>query len=375
MKDFNVFITNLKQYTYGNLCGEWVSLPCTKEQMQEVFKRNEITEESGYFFTDYDLPISEMQRDFGEFQRIDELNYLAARMEYLNDDNYNKFSEIVKSAVDTFNSPADYINLIRNLDSFELIPASNDYDLGMYLVETSIGPSALEQNIPGVTRLGDYLNYEKIGYDASVNMNGMFGENCFVIKNSSYEMSYDGEVPLEYVVQPKENEKGSIKYMNGVYYEYVGRYMDSYDIVNINISKQDAISKAMDTEKDLYLTRYSDGVLKEVQVLVGDKNLYDYPRAIGEKYYEDLPEEMKNRYSMLGRLKSDCDYFLSNGHTYEKHLWAKNVEDQIKEMQKIYDSFAEGDKPEWLTQEDINNYSKDMLAARAHLLNENEMDM
>lgn len=289
MKDFNVFITNLKQYTYGNFCGEWVTLPTTRAHMKEVFDRNEITEDSGYFFTDYDLPINEMQRDFGEFQRIDELNYLAAGIEYLDDDSFNKLSEIVKSAVDTFDGPADYINLLRHLDCFELIPASNEYDLGTYLVETSIGVSALEQNIPGVTRLGDYFDYEKIGYDASVNMNGMFGENCFVIKNSSYENTYEGEIPYDYVVQPENPHK------------------------------------------------------------------FDY--------------------QFLGRLKSDCNYFLGYGNAKENVLWAGSVEEQISKMQEIYDKLPVGEKPEWLTQDDINRYSKDMIAARNGLLLENYNEM
>lgn len=196
------------------MCGEWVSLPTTRAHMQEVFERNEITEDSGYFFTDYDLPIKEMQRDFGEFQRIDELNYLAAKIEYLDNDKFNKLAEIVKSAVDTFIGPADYINLIRHLDSFEIIPASDDYELGRYLVETYIDKSILEQNIPGVINIGDYLDYEKIGYDAGINMNGMFGESYFVVKKGYYENTYDGEIPYDYLVQPENPYKFDYQFLD-----------------------------------------------------------------------------------------------------------------------------------------------------------------
>lgn len=70
--------------------------------------------------------------------------------------------------------------------------------------------------------------------------------------------------------------------------------------------------------------------------------------------------EEKGNYMMLGRLKSDCDYFLSNG--YEGHLWAGNVKSQIAEMKRLHSLFSNEKKPEWLSYEDIINYEKQMVA-------------
>lgn len=70
----------------------------------------------------------------------------------------------------------------------------------------------------------------------------------------------------------------------------------------------------------------------------------------------------KFEYIFLGRLKSDCEYFLGHGHRYEKHLWAGNVEDQIKEMKNTWNKFLEDLKPEWLTFKQIEKYEKAMLA-------------
>ena len=64
-------------------------------------------------------------------------------------------------------------------------------------------------------------------------------------------------------------------------------------------------------------------------------------------------------YMMLGRLKSDCDYFLGYGNRYEGHLWAKNVDEQIKEMKRIYNELSV--KPKGLTLEEIENYKYKML--------------
>lgn len=68
------------------------------------------------------------------------------------------------------------------------------------------------------------------------------------------------------------------------------------------------------------------------------------------------------RYMMLSRMKSDCDYYLGYGNRNERDLWANSVEKQLDYMQKIYDSFSDDMKPEWLTQEDINRYREKMLS-------------
>ena len=66
-------------------------------------------------------------------------------------------------------------------------------------------------------------------------------------------------------------------------------------------------------------------------------------------------------YMMLSRYKSDCDYFLGYGNGYEGHLYYKEVNKHCDEMKKLYDSFSDEDKPEWLTAEQIEQYRTDML--------------
>lgn len=72
---------------------------------------------------------------------------------------------------------------------------------------------------------------------------------------------------------------------------------------------------------------------------------------------EENPQEFD--YRLLSRLKSDCDYYLGNGNRDAEHcLWAKNEQGQIDKMREIYNKLKE--KPEWLSEEDINNYAKEM---------------
>lgn len=69
-------------------------------------------------------------------------------------------------------------------------------------------------------------------------------------------------------------------------------------------------------------------------------------------------------YMMLGRMRSDCNYFLENGNGYEGHLWGGSVEKICDEMENIWNSFAEDEKPEWLTMEQNKDYRKRMMEAR-----------
>lgn len=54
------------------------------------------------------------------------------------------------------------------------------------------------------------------------------------------------------------------------------------------------------------------------------------------------------------------EYYLNMGHRYPGHLWANNEKEQIEEMKKIWLSFAEDEKPVWLTWEQILEYEKQM---------------
>lgn len=55
---------------------------------------------------------------------------------------------------------------------------------------------------------------------------------------------------------------------------------------------------------------------------------------------------------MLGRLEMDVKYFLGHGNKYEKHLWAKDVDKQIRLMKAIYNALT--DKEKLLIDLDLN---------------------
>lgn len=78
-----------------------------------------------------------------------------------------------------------------------------------------------------------------------------------------------------------------------------------------------------------------------------------------KEFNEDLNENRDTfNYQMLDRLEQDVKYFLGAGNRRDKHLWAGNVEDHIKEMKKIFNGLSV--KPEWISLKDIEKYEKEM---------------
>lgn len=77
--------------------------------------------------------------------------------------------------------------------------------------------------------------------------------------------------------------------------------------------------------------------------------------------FNPLESNDKFRYMLLDRCKQDCEYFLNN-NGYEGSLWGKSVEEHIKTMRDLFNSFSE--KPDWISKEDIDKYEQDMLALR-----------
>ena len=73
---------------------------------------------------------------------------------------------------------------------------------------------------------------------------------------------------------------------------------------------------------------------------------------------ETEPYDYSFEYGLLGRLKADCEYFLSEGHQHEKHLWAGSIHAQIAKMRELYDLLPE--KPEGITKEKIDDYETRM---------------
>ena len=75
-------------------------------------------------------------------------------------------------------------------------------------------------------------------------------------------------------------------------------------------------------------------------------------------FNEILKHDDTFRYRLLSRMKSDCEYYLGNGNRCAKHLWGDDEVSHIAYMKALWKSFAENEKPEWLTYEQILAYEQ-----------------
>ena len=207
---FAAFITNLGKYNEGELVGEWVKFPTTAEELKEVFKRIGIGQRDDFgqpyeewFITDYDCYVDGLYDKLGEYESLDELNYLASKLDEMSDSEYAQFQAGMEMG-DHCGSLQEIINLTENLDCYEIYPHIEDYDdLGRYYIEE------LEvMQVP--EHLQNYIDYEAYGRDVAMDENGSFTEQGYVRDTGDrFCEYYDGErgsIPDEYRVMAFQDD-------------------------------------------------------------------------------------------------------------------------------------------------------------------------
>ena len=207
---FAAFITNLGKYNEGELVGEWVKFPTTAEELKEVFKRIGIGQKDDFgqpyeewFITDYDCYVDGLYDKLGEYENLDELNYLASKLDEMSDSEYAQFQAGMEMG-DHCGSLQEIINLTENLDCYEIYPDIEDYDdLGRYYIEELDAMQVPEH-------LKNYIDYEAYGRDVAMDENGSFTDQGYVWDTgSSFHEFYDGErgsIPDEYRVMSFQDD-------------------------------------------------------------------------------------------------------------------------------------------------------------------------
>ena len=207
---FAAFITNLGKYNEGELVGEWVKFPTTAEELKEVFKRIGIGQKDDFgqpyeewFITDYDCYVDGLYSKLGEYENLDELNYLASKLDEMSESEYAQFQAGMEMG-DHCGSLQEIINLTENLDCYEVYPHIEDYDdLGRYYIEE------LEvMQVP--EHLQNYIDYEAYGRDVAMDENGSFTDQGYVRDTGDrFCEYYDGErgsIPDEYRVMTFQDD-------------------------------------------------------------------------------------------------------------------------------------------------------------------------
>ena len=207
---FAAFITNLGKYNEGALVGEWVKFPTTAEELKKVFERIGIGAKDDFgqtyeewFITDYDCYVDGLYDLLGEYANLDELNYLASKLDGMSQDEYERFQAAMEIGNHT-GSIQELINLTENLDCYDVYPDIHDHDdLGRYYIEELDAMQVPEH-------LRNYIDYEAYGRDIALEESGQFTDLGYVRDTGdSFHEYYDGErgsIPEEYRVMTFQDD-------------------------------------------------------------------------------------------------------------------------------------------------------------------------
>ena len=208
---FAAFITNLGKYNEGSLVGEWVKFPTTAEELQKVFERIGIGSKDDFgqpyeewFITDYDCYVDGLYDKLGEYESLDELNYLASKLDEMSQGEYEQFQAAMEIG-DHSGSLQEIINLTENLDCYDIYPDIHDHDdLGRYYIEELDAMQVPEH-------LRNYIDYEAYGRDVALEEGGEFTDFGYVRDTGDrFDEVYDGDrdsIPEEYRVMTFQDEE------------------------------------------------------------------------------------------------------------------------------------------------------------------------
>ncbi len=139
----------------------------------------------------------------GEYVNLDELNYLASKLDEMSNSEYAQFQAGMEMG-DHGGSLQDMINLTENLDCYDIYPDIHDHDdLGRYYIEELDAMQVPEH-------LQNYIDYEAYGRDVALEENGTFTAQGYVRDTGdSFHEYYDGErgsIPDEYRVMTFQDD-------------------------------------------------------------------------------------------------------------------------------------------------------------------------
>lgn len=196
--EFTANIANLGKYNAGQLAETFLSFPTTTKQVQAALREIGIDglRYEEIIILECHTSIRGLEDKIGDFDHIDELNYLASRLTELTPEQLNKFSAAAEH--DEYGgSLQDLINLTYNLDCYDLLPdVKSDEDYGHYLVDTH-----REFFLPQTARL--YFSYESYGECTAINEGGCYTPQGYIFNNRCipFKVIYDGQhVPEQYKV-------------------------------------------------------------------------------------------------------------------------------------------------------------------------------
>ena len=175
----------------GNDKVAYVTLPANKNAVIDAMDRAKIFGETFLRIAACD-EIPELEAyEFEEEPTLDELNFLAKRIEEISEDNTQilAYRALLRKPFDTVN---EAINRTFNLETVPVYPCNNFYEYGEIVLDNEL----LEELREVPDEVYDLLDPEKVGRVMAERENGVFIDGYYIIAYS-YEpvLMYDEELP------------------------------------------------------------------------------------------------------------------------------------------------------------------------------------
>ena len=208
---FSIMIGNRSRFEAGDPGGYWLDMPATKEQLHEAMKSVGITADNPQDFSirgysDNPEKHIALPYDMVCAADVDELNFLAARLEELDPDEVGKLNAALQQKNGLANI-GQVIDFTYNVDFYVHIPEVHTYrDLGDYY----LNQSGMVQ-MPEEWRGG--IDLTTFGRNAAAQEKGAFTEYGYIVESGDeWERQFEGrEVPEEYRImsypQPERGEQ------------------------------------------------------------------------------------------------------------------------------------------------------------------------
>ena len=208
---FSIMIGNRSRFEAGDPSGYWLDMPATKEQLHEAMRNVGITADNPQDFSirgysdDPEKHIA-LPYEMVCAADVDELNFLAARLEQLDPAEVGKLNAALQQKNGLANI-GQVIDFTYNVDFYVHIPEVHTYrDLGDYYLNQS-GMVQMPEEWKGGIDLTTF------GRNAAAQEKGAFTEYGYIVESGDeWERQFEGrEVPEEYKImsypQPERGEQ------------------------------------------------------------------------------------------------------------------------------------------------------------------------
>lgn len=246
------YVTNLGKYNEGELVGEWVKFPISKEEMSAVLDRIGIgAEYEEIFITDYDTSLYGVSSQLGEYENLDKLNYLAGVIAELDSSDREKYEAVLESGLSLGQNGIDgLINLAYNLDNYDMLPGVEDEDdLGRYYAEIMYGENLDEK----MGELAHYIDFERYGSDCQINDGGMFTDKGYMRETgATWDKYFDGsleDIPDEYRLGEQVSE---VEAKYSIYQLKRGEDMRDYSFASMDMLDKLGLTVNPDNYEKVY---------------------------------------------------------------------------------------------------------------------------